>query len=247
MNRSPLFALLGETIDGVATIRAFSAQNALIQRLTKSLDTQQHAYYLTFTSLCWLAVRLEMIGTAIIAFACLCSVLEHDSINGDEVLAGLYGLSISYALSITGSLNWSVRMASDFEANMVAVERVKDYCLIQSEADRHTPADEIAEKTKWPSDGQITFAGAKLRYRPNLPLVLKGLDIDIPASSKVGVVARTGKFHLAKNSARCSQCWLHLTNTNLLFLLASQTRCGKVHLDDIVAPTCRTRPRADLD
>jgi len=33
---------------------------------------------------------------------------------------------------------------------------------------------------------------AMLRYRPGLPLVLKGLDLDIPAGSKVGVVGRTG-------------------------------------------------------
>lgn len=192
VNRSPLYALLGETIDGVATVRAFSAQDALIGRLKTSLDLQQHAYYLTVSSLCWLAVRLEMIGTAIIAFACLCSVLEHDNINGDEVLAGLYGLSISYALSVTGALNWSVRMASDLEANMVAVERVDDYCKLESEADRHTPADNEAKQLSWPSEGKINFVGAELRYRPNLPLVLKGLDIHIPASSKVGVVGRTG-------------------------------------------------------
>lgn len=193
MNRSPLFALLGESIDGVATIRAFAAQSALVRRLTASLDIQQHAYYLTVASICWLSVRLEMIGTAIIVFACLCSVLEHDFVNGDEVLAGLYGLSISYALSITQSLNWSVRMAAEFEANMVAVERVKDYCAVPSEAGRYTPADVVAEEKSWPAGGQIEFVNAKLRYRPDLPLVLKGLDIYIPAGKKVGVVGRTGK------------------------------------------------------
>jgi ATP-binding cassette subfamily C (CFTR/MRP) protein 1 len=31
-----------------------------------------------------------------------------------------------------------------------------------------------------------------LRYRANLPLVLKGLDIRIPSTSKIGVVGRTG-------------------------------------------------------
>ena len=193
INRSPLFALLGESIDGVATIRAFSAQKALVRRLTRSLDLQQHAYYLTQASLCWLAVRLEMVGAFIVTFACLCAVYEHDYIRGDEVLAGLYGLSISYALSITSALNWSVRMASDFEANMVAVERVGEYCNIPSEADRRTPEDKFAEEHSWPNGGEITFVGAKLRYRSNLPLVLKGLDLHIPAGSKVGVVGRTGE------------------------------------------------------
>jgi ATP-binding cassette subfamily C (CFTR/MRP) protein 1 len=42
INRSPLFALLGETVQGVSTIRAFSAQQALVRRLTNFLDIQQH-------------------------------------------------------------------------------------------------------------------------------------------------------------------------------------------------------------
>jgi ATP-binding cassette, subfamily C (CFTR/MRP), member 1 len=46
VNRSPIYALLGETIDGVATIRAFCGEAALMNRLTKMLDTQQNAYYL---------------------------------------------------------------------------------------------------------------------------------------------------------------------------------------------------------
>ena len=44
----------------------------------------------------------------------------------------------------------------------------------------------------WPAEGRIEFINAKLRYRPGLPLVLKGLNISIPAQAKVGVVGRTG-------------------------------------------------------
>jgi len=49
--------------------------------------------------------------------ACLVAVLGHISQGGDEVFAGLAGLSISFALSITSTLTWTVRMASDLEAN----------------------------------------------------------------------------------------------------------------------------------
>ena len=160
------------------------------------LDKQQHAYFLTSAAQCWLAVRLELIGTLIITFACLCAVVEHGPVNGDETRAGLFGLAISFSLSITQSLNWSVRMASDFEAQMVAVERVKDYCDLPNEAARHCDVDQKLNSEsgsdRWPR-GEITFENVKLRYRPELPLVLKGLNINIPAGSKVGVVGRTGK------------------------------------------------------
>lgn len=191
-NRSPIYALLGESIDGVAVIRSFGAEGALTRRLISMLDVQQHAYYLTCTAQSWLAVRLELIGTLIVTFACLSAVLQHRTTGADETFAGLAGLAISYALSVTQSLNWSVRMASDMEANMVAVERVREYTLLKSEGERHCPVDDTLPGN-WPVEGQIEIRGAKLRYRPGLPLVLKGLDLEIPAGSKVGVVGRTGK------------------------------------------------------
>jgi ABC-type multidrug transport system fused ATPase/permease subunit len=153
------------------------------------LDSQQHAYYMTCAAQSWLAVRLELIGTSIITFACLSALLEHALYGADANFAGLAGLAISYSLSVTQSLNWSVRMASDMEANMVAVERVKEYSELENEGARHTLADKELPPS-WPTKGDIKFKGAKLRYRPDLPLVLKGLDIHIPPGSKVGVVGR---------------------------------------------------------
>ena len=110
-----IYALFGETLDGVVTIRAFAAQIPLVNRMVNMLDNQQHAYFLTTTAQCWLGVRLEMIGTCIITFSCLTAVVSHDAKAGDETYAGLTGLAISYALAVTQALNWTVRMASDFE------------------------------------------------------------------------------------------------------------------------------------
>lgn len=89
IGRSPIYALLGETLDGVATIRSFGAQDTLADRLNGMLDRQQHAYYLITAAQCWLAIRLELVGTMIITFACLSSVLQHGQKGGDEAFAGL--------------------------------------------------------------------------------------------------------------------------------------------------------------
>lgn len=191
--RSPIYALLGETLDGVSSIRAFNAQEYLMRRIVGMLDAQQNAYFLTFTGQCWLAVRLELVGTVIITFSCLCAVIRHIEIGGSKAFASLAGLAISFALSVTQSLNWSVRMASDLEANMVAVERLEQYCQIPSEAARKTDFDDSPSMdVNWPTNGKIEFRNAELRYRKGLPLVLKGLNLVIPGRSKVGVVGRTG-------------------------------------------------------
>ena len=192
VSRSPLYALLSETLDGIVTIRAYNAESALANRIKSMLDIQQNAYFLTCTAQCWLAVRLELVGTLIISSSCLCAVIEYYSHGGGEVFAGLAGLSISFALSVTQSLNWSCRMFSDLETNMVAVERIHQYCNIPSEASHHLPDDQNL-KYSWPSKGRITFTSVQLRYRPGLQKVLKGLDFEIPPGSKVGIVGRTGK------------------------------------------------------
>ncbi|KAG7362244.1 multidrug ABC transporter permease/ATPase [Nitzschia inconspicua] len=191
VTRSPIHALFGETLDGFCTIRAFEAERTLFHRILGFIDKQQHAYFLTQAGLCWLAVRLELIGSAIIFFACGAAVWEKQAmLEGNEVFAGLAGLSISYALSVTQSLNWAVRTGSDFEANMVSVERVRQYTQLDQEAPHHKDTD--TQLRDWPSRGTIEFRDSKLRYRPGLPLVLKGLNLTIPSQAKVGVVGRTG-------------------------------------------------------
>ena len=74
VSRSPLYALLGETLDGLSSIRAFNAEPSLIRKLFDVLDLQQNAYFLTTTAQCWLAIRLELIGTLIVFASCICAV-----------------------------------------------------------------------------------------------------------------------------------------------------------------------------
>jgi ABC-type multidrug transport system fused ATPase/permease subunit len=46
--------------------------------------------------------------------------------------------------------------------------------------------------SEWPGKGQIVLRNLKMRYRPETPLVLKGLNVFISAGERVGVVGRTG-------------------------------------------------------
>jgi ABC-type multidrug transport system fused ATPase/permease subunit len=220
---------------GYCTIRAFGAEQSLERRVVKLIDKQQHAFFLTQAGLCWLAVRLELIGTSIIFFACMAAVMKKLATpEGNEVFAGLAGLSISYALSVTQSLNWAVRTGSDFEANMVSVERVRQYTHLEQEAPHETEGDQHLDKD-WPSKGIIEFIGVELRYRPGLPSVLKGLNISIPGQAKVGIVGRTGMWQL-------HQVWLPLKKNNRFYnrysFCAFRNRCGQVNLDDSADASC---------
>ena len=155
------------------------------------IDDQQLAYFLTCTAQSWLAIRLELVGTLIITFASLIPVLERYFYGPDEVFAGIAGLAISYSLSVTQALNWSVRKASDLEASFVAVERIEEYSQLSEEGVRVAKDDSRLEE-QWPSRGEIVFSNVSVSYRPGLPAILKEFSLTIPGGYKVGVCGRTG-------------------------------------------------------
>ena len=74
---------------------------------------------------------------------------------------------------------------------MASVETVTHYShgnYIDQEApheieDKKPPAD-------WPAQGAIEIKDITMRYRPKLPLVLKGLSLSVSGGEKIGVVGR---------------------------------------------------------
>ncbi len=130
VTRSPIYSHFGETLSGIQTIRAFSAQDKAFLESQKRVDYNMKSYWPGIVANRWLAVRLEMVGNLIIFCSALFAVMSKDSIT-----SGLVGLSVSYALSVTQTLNWLVRMTSELETNIVAVEILKAYAEIDSEAE----------------------------------------------------------------------------------------------------------------
>ncbi|KAL4105868.1 hypothetical protein PRIC1_003924 [Phytophthora ramorum] len=156
------------------------------------LDKNQRAYFLNFTINCWLALRLEFVGTCIAAAAALSAVLAHGT-NAAEgtAFAGIVGVSLTYAFTVTQSLNWTVRMISQLQTQMVSVERIQTYTEMPTEAALESTAA-LKPSLDWPTAGAISFNRVDLRYRPGLPRVLRGLTFSVNAKEKVGIVGRTG-------------------------------------------------------
>lgn len=192
ISRSPVFALLSETLDGLPTIRAYSAEDKFAERNEELLDRNQRAYFLNFAVNCWLALRLEFAGTLVASFAALSAVLAHQTTSqSGETFAGMAGVSLSYAFSVTQSLNWSVRMLSQLQTQMVSVERIKTYSEMEIEA-ALTSVGKLPTQEEWPSQGEVVFRNVNLRYRPGLPRVLRNLSLAIRPREKIGIVGRTG-------------------------------------------------------
>jgi len=184
VSRSPIYSHFGESVTGATSIRAYGVQKRFIAESEEKVDFNQVCLYPSLISNRWLAVRLETVGNLIIFFAALFAVIGRDTTT-----AGLVGLSVSYALQITQTLNWLVRMTSDVETNIVAVERIKEYGETPQEA-----AWEVAPgpPPSWPDKGEVAFDNYQVRYREGLELVLKGISFKVTGGEKVGIVGRTG-------------------------------------------------------
>ena len=188
ISRSPIYANFGETLDGTAVIRAYEAQQRFIEKNNELLDVNQRAYFIISSANCWLGIRLEFAGTVIIGAAMLLSVIGKNPTN--FAFTSMAALAISYSLDTTQSLNWLVRMATDMETQIVAVERIEEYTNLPSEAPAHIPGS--VPPANWPSRGEIAIEDLTMRYRPELEPVLKHISLHIRPGEKIGVVGRTG-------------------------------------------------------
>ncbi|KAI0852257.1 ATP-binding cassette transporter protein YOR1-like protein [Daldinia vernicosa] len=182
--RSIVFAKFGEGLSGVASIRAYGLKDRFISDLRNAIDEMNSAYYLTFSNQRWLSVRLDAIGNALVFTTGILVVTSRF-----DVSPSIGGLVLSYILSIVQMLQFTVRQLAEVENGMNAVERLQYYATqLEEEAPEHT----IDVRPTWPEKGEIIFDDVEMRYRANLPLVLKGLSMHVRGGERIGIVGRTG-------------------------------------------------------
>ncbi|CCK71890.1 ATP-binding cassette glutathione S-conjugate transporter YCF1 KNAG_0I00990 [Huiozyma naganishii CBS 8797] len=187
ITRSPIYSHFQETLGGMSTIRGYNQQRRFDHINHCRIDNNMSAFYPSINANRWLAFRLESIGSVIILGAATLSIYR---LGQGTLTAGMVGLSLSYALQITQTLNWIVRMTVEVETNIVSVERIKEYSELKSEAP--LVIEEKRPAAHWPDSGDIRFDHYSTRYRPELDLVLRDVNLHIKPREKIGIVGRTG-------------------------------------------------------
>lgn len=193
---SPIYCHFSESLSGMTTIRAFGKQKEFTDQNSTRIDCNQKCSYAEVVANRWLFCRLEMIGSVIVLLAAIFAVQGRDKDDSNPAIAGL---SITYAMNAMVALSYFVRMFADIETNIVAVERIQEFSTLATE--KQQVVGELSEKQQqvvvdlkenWPSHGEIQFENLKLRYRPGLDSILKGISFTIHPREKIGIVGRTG-------------------------------------------------------
>lgn len=97
---------------------------------------------------------------------------------------GLIALGLTYSLTMSGLLQWTIRQSAQSEAFLTAVERLSHYAALESEGARVNPGYRPPGEG-WPWQGAVVVKALSCRHREDLPVIVHEASFEIPAGSKV--------------------------------------------------------------
>ncbi|XP_029126430.1 ABC transporter C family member 10 [Cajanus cajan] len=177
---------LAESAAGAVTIRAFDEEDRFFQKSLDLIDVNASPFFHSFAANEWLIQRLETVSAVVLASAALFMVV----LPPGTCTSGFIGMALSYGLSLNSSLVLSIQNQCNIANNIISVERLNQYMHIPSEA------PEVIEGKRppvnWPIAGRVEINELQIRYRPDAPLVLRGITCTFEGGHKIGIVGRTG-------------------------------------------------------
>ncbi|XP_025993846.1 probable multidrug resistance-associated protein lethal(2)03659 [Solenopsis invicta] len=190
VTRSPVFAHLSATLQGLPTIRAFEAEEILTKEFDNHQDLHSSAWFLFIGSSRAFGFWLDVFCVIYIIFVTLSFLVLNFYDPGTHDGARV-GLAITQSIGLTGMFQWGMRQSAELENQMTSVERILEYNKVESEPPLES-APGKKPNAEWPPEGKIEFKNVFLRYAPLEPPVLKNLSFVILPREKIGIVGRTG-------------------------------------------------------
>ncbi|XP_059617131.1 ATP-binding cassette sub-family C member 10 [Phlebotomus argentipes] len=182
---SPLYAHFTETLRGMTTIRAMRASGRFRRDFLVKVEESTRAQLAASAAQQWLALRLQFLGATLVGGAGILAALT----STHETDPSFVGLAISYALSITSLLGGVLNALAETEQELIAVERVSQYCDLEGEVNASGGVD---PPFGWPCQGVVSFDNVVMKYRDHLPPSLNRVSFETSAFERLGIVGRTG-------------------------------------------------------
>lgn len=178
--KSPIIDRFRSILSGLETIRAYNQTDLYISHMHKLIDNHLAAWWYSALFKRWLGFRMSMIGSLLTISLGALVILR-------GVDASLAGFVMTFSLQFSAAVASAVNRSSNMELNMSSVERIVEYTNLSVESD-----DGAEVPDNWPDNGSIEVQNLVLRYAPDLPPVLKGMNFSAAPGERIGIVGRTG-------------------------------------------------------
>ncbi|KAF9886547.1 hypothetical protein FE257_011319 [Aspergillus nanangensis] len=165
---------------GLPTIRAFGRKEAYLHVAFDKIDTFSRASWHRWLLNQWIGVRMGL--TAAVFCSCTTALI----VLSGNMDASAVGFVVGFTTRLTDHLTAVVKSHVTLEMDLDSLERMLQYCNIDTEHESHARCDE------WPSHGLLEVSDLTVSYSPDIPPVLRGVTFRVPAGQRVGVVGRTG-------------------------------------------------------
>ena len=184
--KAPLCTQFIDTIQGLATIRAFGWQDKLQQKLDLALQESQKAFYLMLSIQQWLNLVLDLIVAGFAVIVVGVSIPLKDVIRPAAL-----GLILSNIISLGENLRNLFLFWTQMETSIGSVKRIKDF--VEQTDQEHERENLSAPPPNWPSRGEIRFEGVSVSYRKDSKHpTLSDLTFSVEPGQKVGICGRSG-------------------------------------------------------
>ena len=182
--KSPVYSHFLETLEGVATIRAFGWQHQANQTNIKRLDASQRPYYLLYCIQRWLNLVLDLIVAALAIIVVTLAVQLRSSTN-----AGLIGIALNNILTFNQGLSGLVNYWTQLETSLGAIARLKSFeAKVLPEA---KAGEDVIPPESWPEAGAVEFQQVSASYNPDTR-ALQNVTLKVEPGYKIGICGRTG-------------------------------------------------------
>ncbi|EAL91343.1 putative ABC multidrug transporter [Aspergillus fumigatus Af293] len=183
--KAPLYSHLLETIDGLATIRAFRWTTDFETKNDRLTTRSQIPIYTLYCVQQWLQVVLDMMVAVLVVILIAVFVFWPGMYTPGSV-----GVALNIVITFSTGLASLIKNWTMMETSIGAVARVRAF-VRDTEPECPTPAPAMPPPG-WPSAGAIEFRDVRATYRNDGPPALNSVSLQIPPGTKLAICGRSG-------------------------------------------------------
>ncbi|KAI1033937.1 hypothetical protein LB503_010963 [Fusarium chuoi] len=180
--RSPVLSLLLESLDGLATVRAYGWAAWYLRRGIEVLERSQVPFHFLQSAQVTLNLSVDLFVATLALVVISIAVVQMNTSGGS------LGLALFNIVGLGQSVKGVVFFWTSLEITLGAVARIRDF----TEDTKSEHESDTKPPVEWPSRGEIHFSDVTLTHSTSLPPTISNLTLDIKPGSKMAICGRTG-------------------------------------------------------